>query len=80
MSDVIDAIVGPYVTPSAPGLAIGVVHDGALRDVRGYGLANLEWDTPIGPDTVFRLGSLTKQFTAMAIMLVPPHLGVKEEC
>lgn len=70
MIDAIDAIVNPNVTPGAPGVAIGVVHDGALRDVRGYGLANLEWDTPIGPDTVFRLGSLTKQFTAMAIMLL----------
>jgi CubicO group peptidase (beta-lactamase class C family) len=70
MIEAIDAIVGPYVTPGAPGLAIGVVHDGTLRDARGYGLANLEWGAPIGSDTVFRLGSLTKQFTAMAIMLL----------
>lgn len=35
---------------------------------RGYGLANMEWDIPNGPETKFRLGSITKQFTSMLIM------------
>ena len=37
---------------------------------KGYGMANLELDVPNQPQTVFRLGSLTKQFTAMAIMIL----------
>lgn len=35
---------------------------------KGYGMANMEWDIPNGPDTKFRLGSITKQFTAMLIL------------
>ena len=35
---------------------------------RSYGMANIEWNVPNSPDTVFRIGSLTKQFTAMAVM------------
>lgn len=37
---------------------------------KSYGYANLEWDTPFTPDAKFRLGSLTKQFTAASIMLL----------
>jgi CubicO group peptidase (beta-lactamase class C family) len=37
---------------------------------KGYGLANLEWDVPNSPATKFRLGSITKQFTAVSILLL----------
>jgi CubicO group peptidase (beta-lactamase class C family) len=37
---------------------------------KGYGFANLEWDTPNSPSTKFRLGSITKQFTAASILLL----------
>ena len=37
---------------------------------KGYGSANLEWDVPDTPSTKFRLGSLTKQFTAASILLL----------
>ena len=37
---------------------------------KGYGSANLEWDIPNSPSTKFRLGSITKQFTAAAILLL----------
>lgn len=37
---------------------------------KGYGSANLEWDIPNAPNTKFRLGSVTKQFTAAAILLL----------
>jgi CubicO group peptidase (beta-lactamase class C family) len=43
--------------------------DKVLLD-KGYGSANLEWDVPNGPSTKFRLGSLTKQFTAASILLL----------
>jgi CubicO group peptidase (beta-lactamase class C family) len=51
-----------------PGLALAVVKNGEVVKVQGYGLANLEHDAPVTPETVFELASVTKQFTATAIM------------
>ena len=48
--------------------AVGVLKDGRLILARGYGLADLENDVPATAETVYRLGSITKQFTAMAIL------------
>jgi CubicO group peptidase (beta-lactamase class C family) len=53
-----------------PGCAAGVIHEGAFVHEAGYGLANLEYGIPITPKTVFRTGSLGKQFTAMAIAIL----------
>jgi CubicO group peptidase (beta-lactamase class C family) len=53
-----------------PGLALAVVKNGAVVKLQGYGMANLEHDVPVTPDTVFELASVTKQFTATAIMLL----------
>jgi D-alanyl-D-alanine carboxypeptidase len=53
-----------------PGLALAVVRNGKVVKQRGYGFANLEHDVPVTPDTVFELASVTKQFTATAIMLL----------
>ncbi|MFN3667815.1 MAG: serine hydrolase [Brevundimonas sp.] len=47
-----------------------VARDGEVLLDRGYGLANREWNIPNDGDTKFRLGSLTKQFTAVAIMIL----------
>jgi CubicO group peptidase (beta-lactamase class C family) len=47
-----------------------VAQDGKVLLGKGYGSANLEWDIPDSPQTKFRLGSLTKQFTAAAILLL----------
>lgn len=67
----IDQIVRQEIdNPQGPGVAVAVVKDGQLVHSEGYGMANLEWDCPIRPDTVFRLASITKQFTATAIMLL----------
>ncbi len=66
----IDQIVRQEIDLEGPGVAIAVVKDGELVHSEGYGVANLEWDCPIQPDTVFRLASITKQFTATAIMLL----------
>ena len=48
--------------------AVLVARDGKLVLSKGYGMANYEWDIPNTPSTKFRLGSITKQFTSMAIM------------
>jgi D-alanyl-D-alanine carboxypeptidase len=51
-----------------PGLALGIVHNGDLIWGRGYGYANLEQKTPVTLTTRFRIASITKSFTATAIM------------
>ena len=51
-----------------PGLALAVVRNGTVVKMKGYGLANLDHDVPVTPDTVFELASVTKQFTAAAVM------------
>ncbi len=45
-----------------------IAQDGEILLSQGYGLANREWDIPNTPQTKFRIGSITKQFTAMAIL------------
>jgi CubicO group peptidase (beta-lactamase class C family) len=47
-----------------------VAKDGAVVIDKAYGMANVEWDVPNTPDTKFRIGSITKQFTAAAILLL----------
>jgi CubicO group peptidase (beta-lactamase class C family) len=52
----------------AVGLAVGVVRDGSLAFFYGHGVADIASGRPVTEDTVFRIGSLTKTFTAMAVM------------
>jgi CubicO group peptidase (beta-lactamase class C family) len=56
--------------PSSPGYAVAVIKDGDFALSRGYGLANLDDDIPITPETSFHLASLSKQFTGAAIALL----------
>ena len=51
-----------------PGAAVLIVHDGETVLRKGYGMANLELGVPIRPEMVFEIGSVTKQFTAAAIL------------
>lgn len=66
----IDAILEAEIAPNEPGAAVAVLGDGAFLHCKGYGLANVEWGIPIAPDTVFHIASLTKQFTAVAILML----------
>jgi CubicO group peptidase (beta-lactamase class C family) len=50
------------------GLAVGVVRNGSLEFFHGHGLADIASNTPVTEDTVFRVGSITKTFTAIAVM------------
>ena len=54
----------------SPGLELAVVKDGQAVLVKGYGSANLEQHVPVANDSVFRIGSVTKQFTAAALLLL----------
>ena len=73
----IDAIFKPYDRPDSPGCALAVVKDGSVVYKRGYGMANLEYDIPITPATVFHTGSVSKQFTAFAIALLVSEGKIK---
>lgn len=53
-----------------PGVSLAVVRNGRIIKAKGYGLANIEVGTPVLPETIFEAGSITKQFTATAIMLL----------
>ncbi|MBV8208174.1 MAG: beta-lactamase family protein [Acidobacteria bacterium] len=66
----IEAIFRPLVSASSPGFAVLVLKHGRTVFERGYGLCDLETKAPITPTTNFRLASITKQFTAAAIMLL----------
>ena len=65
-----DSIMAPFAQPGMPGAAVLVIRDGRVVFEKGYGLADVETHTPVTPETDFRLASLTKQFTATAIMLL----------
>jgi CubicO group peptidase (beta-lactamase class C family) len=53
-----------------PGLALGVYRDGKVIRAQGYGLANVELNVPVTPETIFQSGSVGKQFTATAVMML----------
>src|SRR5882672_7909791 len=65
----VDAVFARWTT-STPGCAVGVATDGTPVLAKGYGMADLEHDVPIGADTIFEGGSVSKQFTAAAVMLL----------
>ena len=66
----IDAIFADYDAADVPGCAIGVIQNGAYIHAKGYGSANLEHGIPIGSNSVFRIGSVSKQFTATAVAIL----------
>ena len=70
MAPKLDAIFAPLVTPSSPGVAVLVIKDGRKLFERGYGLRDLRSAAKIDSRANFRLASCSKQFTAMAIMLL----------
>jgi CubicO group peptidase (beta-lactamase class C family) len=66
----IDEVFKQWAKPGTPGAAVAVIQDGKLTYQKGYGAATLEYDVPITPDTVFHVASVSKQFTAMSIVLL----------
>jgi len=53
-----------------PGLSLAVVKAGRVIKAKGYGLSDMELNVPATPDSVYQIGSMTKQFTAAGIMLL----------
>lgn len=66
----LDALVAPYRENDAPGMVAVLIRDGRVAWQTAFGLVDLETHRAITPDTQFELGSVTKQFTAMAIMIL----------
>jgi CubicO group peptidase (beta-lactamase class C family) len=66
----IDEIFANWDTKTTPGAAVAVVKDNKIIFKKGYGLANLEYDIPVSPSTVFHIASVSKQFTVFAALLL----------
>ena len=66
----IDSLMSAYDSPRVPGASLLVVHDGKVELAKGYGLADVKSGTLVTRATNFRLASLSKQFTATAVMLL----------
>lgn len=69
IATMIDSLLSNY-NEDGPGVAIGLVKDGQLVYEKYFGLANLNYKIPIGKETTFHVASVSKQFTAFAILLL----------
>ena len=63
----VDQLFAEWNRLDSPGAALAVTRDGEIVYKRGYGLANLEYDIPITPTTIFDIASVSKQFAAFVI-------------
>lgn len=66
----VDKIFARWDKPNSPGCTLGIIQEGRFIYERGYGMANLEYGIPLTSQSVFRIGSTSKQFTAMCIVLL----------
>ena len=66
----IDAVMAEIYKPGEPGASIIVRKDGKTIFRKGYGMADMELGVPVEPDMIFRLGSITKQFTSVSILML----------
>jgi CubicO group peptidase (beta-lactamase class C family) len=70
ISALADTVFRRWSSTHTPGCAVGVEHRGQVVLERGYGMADLERGAPIAPSTIFESGSVAKQFTATAVLLL----------
>lgn len=68
LSSRLDTIAGSVFKSNEPGAAVLVVRDGKTLLRKGYGLADVELGVPMQADHILRIGSVTKQFTAVAVL------------
>jgi CubicO group peptidase (beta-lactamase class C family) len=64
----VDSLLSTEVSPNEPGAAVLVAYDGEMLVGKGYGLSNYSGQVPVRPTTNFRMGSVSKQFTALCIL------------
>jgi CubicO group peptidase (beta-lactamase class C family) len=70
LAEQIDPLFEEFNSPDSPGVSVAIIKDGKLIFSKGYGSAQLEYKAPVTTDTTFHVASVSKQFTAMAIMLL----------
>lgn len=66
----VDSVFERFDRTDSPGCALGVYQDGKILYARGYGMASLEHGTPLSPRSVLDVGSISKQFTAMSMLML----------
>jgi CubicO group peptidase (beta-lactamase class C family) len=66
----IDQLFALWDNQNSPGAAIAMVQNGQIINSKGYGIANLEYNIPITPNSVFHIASVSKQFTAFSIAML----------
>ena len=64
----IDSLVASWNVSNSPGGAVGIMYKGNLQYATGFGLASLDYDIQNNENTLFNIGSVSKQFTAMGII------------
>ncbi len=69
-SEKFDSLLSKAFRHDEPGVAVIAVNKGEVVFRKGYGMANMELSVPIRPEMVFRIGSVTKIFTATAVMIL----------
>ncbi len=69
LEHLVDSICSPW-TMDGPGGVVGIIDNGELVFSKGYGLASLEYNVPITSSTIFNIASVSKQFTAFAMVLL----------
>jgi CubicO group peptidase (beta-lactamase class C family) len=70
LSSVADTVFARWNSTHSPGCAVGIARQGQVLLTRGYGMADLESGAPITGQTIFESGSVAKQFTAAAVVLL----------
>ena len=67
----LDAVIEAYMEQNnIPGAQVAVASRGRILELRNYGMANVELKVPVSPDTVFEIGSISKQFVTAAVMVL----------
>jgi CubicO group peptidase (beta-lactamase class C family) len=81
VTDEVDELFAKWNTPGSPGCGVGISRNGTVIYERGYGMANLDHGVAITPATVFDAASISKQFTAMSILLLAGrrHLSLDDD-
>jgi CubicO group peptidase (beta-lactamase class C family) len=70
LNERVDKLFAQWEKPDSPGCSLGVIKDGKFVYKRGYGSANLDYNVPLSPESVFYIASTSKQFTAASILLL----------
>jgi len=77
----VDKLFAEWDKPDSPGCAVGVIRDGELIYANGYGMANLDYNIPMTPQSVIYIASTSKQFTAacIALLIQKGQLGYEDD-